>query len=157
MSPLLERLCSPAGRLGGVRGLARASVLALMTTGCATSAPTEHEIAYSQAMSPSVELATTPGEERALEQAASLPTEQPVQLAGQRVMAGPIYAAASGRRCRRMAFDAHERLACQDYVSDNWVFVPNIFSPQETLPATEPDAPREYRIEPAPQSTEAER
>lgn len=95
--------------------------------GCASAPPTESEIAYARSMSPSVEMATNPTEEAALERAGGLPAGEPTTLGAGAVVAGPIYAAASGRRCRQLTFGSRRRLACEDPQADVWVFVPDVF------------------------------
>ncbi len=114
------------GRLVGVRALLYPAV-AVGLIGCASSAPSESELAFTRTMSPSIELATTEAETQALLRAGELPANQPIDLGGQAVLAGPVYAAASGRRCREITIGASHRLACQDLVSDSWVFVPDPF------------------------------
>lgn len=131
--------CSSRGRLAGVLGGIRSVLLvgSVAWLGCASAPPTEDEIQYARSMSPSVELATTPTEVGALERAASLPVGEPAQLEGGVVVAGPIYAAASGRRCRQLTFGSAQRLACEDPEADVWVFVPDVFA-ASPVEATEP-------------------
>ncbi len=118
--PSLFRGRPRGARMGG-------SIALALLCGCASAPPTESEIAYARSMSPSVEMATTPTEEAALERAAALPAGESVTLGGGAVIPGPIYAAASGRRCRELAFGSRTRLACEDRAADVWVFVPDVF------------------------------
>jgi hypothetical protein len=117
--------CSSLGRPAGVVG---GICAALLCVGCASAPPSEDEIAYARSMSPSVELATTRTEELALEQADRLPAGEPVELGDGVVVPGPVYTAASGRRCREMLFGPSQRLACEDPAADVWVFVPDVFA-----------------------------
>jgi len=120
--------CATQGRLHGVRGWSSTVLLLGTLAGCASAPPSEVEIAYAQAMSATVELATTRTEELALERAESLPPGEPAELDGGTVVAGPMYVAASGRRCRELTIDAQQRLACEDLDAEVWVFVPNVFA-----------------------------
>ena len=115
------------GRLTGVRGSSFVIMVLLGAVGCASAPPSEAEIAYAQAMSPTVEMATTRAEELALERAPNLPIGQS-QLDGGSVVTGPIYSAAGGRRCREMTIGARHRLACEDLEADVWVFVPDVYT-----------------------------
>lgn len=99
-----------------------------LSAGCGSAPPSDHEIAYARSMRPTTELATTATEERALERAANLPSDEAVQLEGQTVLAGPIYTAASGRRCRELHIGDGERLACEALDAEGWVFVPDVFT-----------------------------
>lgn len=105
---------------------------------CGASAPpSEADIWYAESLRPGVELAVSPGEERALAQMASLPTDEPVELAGETFVAGPVYTAASARRCRRLQTGARLRLACEDPRAGGWVFVPSIFAEGSARDATD--------------------
>lgn len=120
-----ERLWSRGGRLTGALGIGSALLLA-----CGgPPPPTEADLAYAAALRPGTELATTPGEEQALARAATLPDDEAVTLGSQSFVAGPLYVAASGRRCRQLTVDgARERLVCEDLSAGGWVFVPDIFA-----------------------------
>jgi len=151
--------CS-TGRLAGVRGWSTiiAVFVGSLAAGCGSAPPSEHEIAYARSLRPSTELATTPAEERALEQAPSLPSDEAMELEGQSVLASPIYTAASGRRCRELRFGAGARLACEALDADGWVFVPNVFTqPITTNGGAAPmsaDGATESDLEPMPEAEE---
>ena len=139
MLSLEERPCPLRGRPGGAR--AAGSIALALLGACASAPPTESELAYARSMSPSVELATTPTEEAALERAATLPAGRSATLDGGSVVPGPIYAAASGRRCRELTFGSRTRLACEDRASDGWVFVPDVFGAEPMLAADTEGSP----------------
>ncbi len=120
--------CSSQGRLAGVGRWSSIALWLGTATACGSAPPSEHEVAYARSMSPTVELATTPAEELALERAATLAPGEPADLGGDTVVAGPIYPAASGRRCREMTIADRHRLACEDPEADVWVFVPDVFT-----------------------------
>ncbi|MAC24926.1 MAG: hypothetical protein CMN31_21440 [Sandaracinus sp.] len=106
-----------------------AGVVSCALTACGASAPpSEADIWYAESLRPGVELAVSPGEERALERMSSLPVDEPVELAGETFVAGPIYTAASARRCRRVQTPSRPRLACEDGQAGGWVFVPDVFT-----------------------------
>ncbi|MAQ13345.1 MAG: hypothetical protein CMN30_00895 [Sandaracinus sp.] len=145
MTSLSTRLRFPSpGRPSGVGGALCALALPwTLALGCASSVPSETELQYVRSVSPSIELATTPAEEATLERAASLPVDQPVVLGDATVVAGPIYAAASGRRCRAVRIaSAAERLVCEDTQTDTWVFVPNVLTAPVLVdaPPAEPES-----------------
>lgn len=150
MSPVGHRLCrTESGRLGGVRGAKSVHLaigFAAFLGACASAPPTEAELAYVSSMSATVEMATTPAEEEALHRAATLPVGEPTTVDGGTVVAGPIYAAGSGRRCRPLTVGSRNRLACEALGAEGWVYVPDVFSPSEaneggespTAPSPEP-------------------
>ena len=147
-----QRLRSLPGRPGGARwGTYVAAMVTLLGIGaCGGSAPSEHEIAYAQTMRPGVELAANATEEQALQQAPALPTGEPTRLAGGVVVAGPIYMAASGRRCREMTVGPRQRLACEDRQAEVWVFVPDVFSIPAPSAGSEDASSRSTESQPAP-------
>lgn len=134
-----------SGRLRGVRGASCAGfVLALAALGgCASAPPSEAELAYVSAMSPTVEMATSAAEEQALERAPALPPGEPTEVGGGVVVGGPVYTAASGRRCRELTFGAHGRLACEAVNAEGWVFVPNVFTAETPSTGGSTDEPTE--------------
>ncbi len=105
-------------------------LLTSLAWGCgAGAAPTESEIWHAATLRPSVELASTRGEELLLARLGSLPADEPVRLEGEVFTASAAYVAASGRTCRHVRIDAEaprQRLACDDG-DGRWVFVPNPF------------------------------
>ncbi len=68
-------------------------------------------------------------ERAALERLGDLPPDRPVAVAGQPVVAGPPYTAASGRTCRSFQIgDAPARLACRELAPEEaeWVLAPEV-------------------------------
>ncbi len=120
---------------------------------CGTAAPTEHEIFYTPELRPGTELAVNDAERALLERLPSAVDLAELSVAGQSFQLEPTYAAASGRRCRRVHSD-HLRLVCED-AAGQWVFVPDPFGePAEATradsveaPALEPDRASDGSVE----------
>lgn len=128
------------GRLRGVPGLVHpwlALGAAIGFGGCGSAPPSEAELAYASSMGASVEMATNATEEQALERADALPEGEPTQLGDGTVVAGPIYTAASGRQCRALMIGGRQRLACEAFQAEGWVFVPNVFTAETAEPPAE--------------------
>lgn len=105
-----------------------AVALVSVLTACGGTGPSEAEIYYAAALRPGVELATTGGERALLGRLGELPSGL-TNLDGETFELGDLYAAGSGRTCRRVRTAHRERLACsgREAEAPTWSFVPDPF------------------------------
>jgi hypothetical protein len=104
--------------------LASLPVAGLIAAGCGSGRPSDETIYHDPSLRPGVVEATTDAERELLARLGSVDGEQTIELDGSAFSAGPTYAAASGRRCRRVipTLGGRERLACE--ADGAWTFVP---------------------------------
>jgi len=106
----------------------------LWGTGCGSGPPAEHDIWHTPALRPGQVPPTSAAERELLAQMPGLPSDEPVTVGGQVFVAGPPYAAASGRNCRTVTMSTQAapseasgaRLACEQ--GADWVFVPDVLA-----------------------------
>ncbi|MCA8972823.1 MAG: hypothetical protein KDC95_23770 [Planctomycetes bacterium] len=120
-----------------------AVALVSVLTACGATGPSESEIYYAAALRPGVELATTGGERTLLNRIGELPSGL-TTLDGESFELGGLYAAGSGRTCRRVRTARSERLACsgREAESPTWNFVPDPF--RASADAATPAVPAAY-------------
>jgi|GEM_PF-1924343 len=68
---------------------------------------------------------TSQSERAILKSLDELPSDAARTVGGETVKAEPPYSAASGERCRYVAWDQQRRLACREQAG--WYFVPDVF------------------------------
>lgn len=108
------------------RGSRVAALGCILLCACgASSAPNESAIFYDANLRPGVVEPATEAERELLIRLSELPAES-VRVGERTFRLGPVYSAASGRRCRLVMSDESRRLACQH--DEGWVYVPDVHS-----------------------------
>lgn len=106
----------------------RLALFPIVLCACASAPPTDAQVWHRDELRPGHHAAADDAENALLTRLASLEAEAPeetqVSVHGRTFSLGPMYLAASGRRCRRVA-GAEASLACSDGAS--WHFAPNVF------------------------------
>ncbi len=105
----------------------RLLLIPILLLGCASAPPTDAQVWHRIELRPGTVAAADDAETALLERLSALESDASgtdVDVAGRRFSLGPLYLAASGRRCRRIA-GAEASLACSD--GTRWHYAPSVF------------------------------
>lgn len=97
---------------------------ALLASACAASQPVEPAPDLDSLVGPGTRPPASEVERGLLPRLGELPEGGQVETAGQTAELGPVYAAASGRRCRTVITADATATAC--LIDDSWAFVPQV-------------------------------